>query len=110
MSSSNVDEVGTDEVTQEIREQQIVIRFDYPSGQDGPQIRAIILRFLGFGVVIVIGIDPDEARVGDVAVEIAHNGFYTRAQVWLKLKDGARGWGSDLRATKAISLHLIPCV
>jgi len=24
---------------------------------------------------------PDEARVGDIAVEVAHSGFYTRAQV-----------------------------
>ncbi len=53
----------------------------------------MILRFLGFGVITVVGIDPDEARIGDVAVKIAHNGFYTRAQVWLKLRDGARGWG-----------------
>jgi len=49
---------------------------------------------LGFGVVTIERIDPDETRVGDVAVEVAHNGFYTRAQVWLKLRDGARGWGS----------------
>jgi hypothetical protein len=94
MSSSSVDEVGTDEVKHEICEQLIVIRFNYPRGQDGPQIGAIILRFLGFGVVTVIGIDHDEARIGDVAVEITHNGFYTHIQVWLKLKDGARGWGS----------------
>jgi hypothetical protein len=94
MSSSSADEVGTDEITQEIREQRIVIRFDYPRGQDGPQIGAVILRFLGFGVVTVVGIDPDEARIGDVAVEVARTGFYTRIQVWLKLRDGARGWGS----------------
>jgi hypothetical protein len=30
MSSSSVDEVATYEVTQEIREQQIIIIFDYP--------------------------------------------------------------------------------
>ncbi len=30
MSSFNIDEVTTNEVTQEIWEQQIVIRFDYP--------------------------------------------------------------------------------
>jgi hypothetical protein len=41
-----------------------------------------------------VGIDPNEVRVGDVAVEIAHNDFYTHSQVWLKLRDGARGWGS----------------
>jgi hypothetical protein len=73
MSSSSVNEVGTDEITQEIREQRIVIRFDYPRGQDGPHIGAIILRFLGFGVVTVIKIDPDEARIGDVAIKVAHN-------------------------------------
>jgi hypothetical protein len=36
MSSSNADEVDTNEVMKEIREQRIVIRFDYPRGQDGP--------------------------------------------------------------------------
>jgi hypothetical protein len=94
MSSSSPDEVGVEELTQEIREQRIVIRFDYLKGQDGPQRGAVILRFLGFGVVTLIGIDPDEARVGDVAVEVAHSGFYTRAEVWLKVRDGARGWVS----------------
>jgi hypothetical protein len=94
MSSSSVNEVGTDEIMQEICEQRIVIKFNYPRGQDGPQIGAVILRFLGFGVVTVIGIDLDEARIGDVVVEVAHNGFYTHIQVWLKLRDGARGWGS----------------
>jgi hypothetical protein len=41
-----------------------------------------------------VGIDPDEARVRDIAVEIAHSGFHTRAQVWLKVRNGARGWAS----------------
>ncbi len=54
----------------------------------------MILHFLSFGVVRLIGIDPDEAQVGDIAIEVAHNGFYTRAQVWLKVIDGARGWAS----------------
>jgi hypothetical protein len=62
--------------------------------QSGPQRGAVILRFLGFGVVRLVGIDPDEARVGDIAVEVAHSGYYTRARVWLKVFDGARGWTS----------------
>ncbi len=41
----------------------------------------MILHFLGFGVVRLVGIDPDEARVGDIAIKVAHNGFYTRARV-----------------------------
>jgi hypothetical protein len=94
MSSSNADEVGVEELTQEIREQRIIIRFDYPKGQDGPQRGAVVLRFLGFGVVIFVGIDPDEARVGDVAVEVAHSGFYTGVEIWLKVRDRTRGWAS----------------
>jgi len=54
----------------------------------------VILRFLGFGVVNLVGIDPDEARVGDVAVKVAHSGFYTRAEVWLKVRHGASDWVS----------------
>jgi len=54
----------------------------------------VVLRLLGFGVVTIVGIDPEEARVGDIAVEVAHNGFYTRTEVWLKVRDGARGWES----------------
>jgi len=52
------------------------------------------LRFLGFGIVTLVGIDPEKARVGDVAVEVAHSGFYTHAKVWLKVSDGAKGWAS----------------
>jgi len=61
MSSSSVDEVGVEELTQEIHEQRIVLRFDYLKGQDGPQRGAVVLRFLGFGVVTLVRIDPDEA-------------------------------------------------
>ncbi len=49
---------------------------------------------MGFGIVTLVGTYPDEARVGDVAVEVAHSGFYTRTEVWLKVSDGARGWAS----------------
>ncbi len=90
MSSSNAYEVVVDEVW----EHQIVIRFDYPRRQDGPQTRAMILRSLGYGVVTFVGIDPNEAQVGDVVVEITHNDFYTHVQIWLKLRNGAKGWGS----------------
>jgi hypothetical protein len=68
----------------------------------------VILRFLGFGVVTLVGVDPDEARVGDIAVEVAHSGFYTRTEVWLKVKDGARGWTStaELQTQYYYTSHL----
>jgi hypothetical protein len=94
MSSSNGKEIPVEEVIQEIHKTQLVSKFDFFTIQNGPQRGAVILRFLGFGVVRLVGIDPDEARIGDIAVEVAHSGFYTRAQVWLKVIDGARGWAS----------------
>jgi hypothetical protein len=94
MSSSSGEDVPVEVLIQETRELQFVSRFDFFTIQSGPHRRAVILRFLGFGVVRLVGIDPDEARVGDITVEVAHSGYYTHARVWLKVFDGARGWTS----------------
>jgi hypothetical protein len=94
MSSFSGEGIFVEQVTQESREQQLVRRFDFFTIRNGPQRGAVILRFLGFGVVRLVGIDPHEARVGDIVVEVAHSGFYTCAQVWLKVVDGASGWTS----------------
>jgi hypothetical protein len=53
-----------------------------------------MLCFLGFGVITLAGIDPEEARIGNVAVEIAHSDFHTHAKVWLKVRNGTEGWVS----------------
>ncbi len=90
MSSSSGEEIPAKQVTQEIREQQVVRRFDFWTVQNGPQRGAVILRFLGVGVIRLVGIEPDQARVRDIAVEVVHSGFYTRARVWLKVTDGTR--------------------
>ncbi len=59
-----------------------------------------------------VGINPDEARVGDVVVEIAHNGFYTCVQILLKLRNEARGWGRPQSyrgdITTLHTLHRVP--
>jgi hypothetical protein len=94
MSSSSGEDVPVEILIQETRELQLVGRFDFFTVQNGPQRGAVILRFLGFGVVRVVGIDPDETLVGDITVEVAHNGYYTCARVWLKVFNGARGWTS----------------
>jgi hypothetical protein len=92
MSSTSGEEVPIEVATQEDRELNLVSRFDFYIVQNGLQRGAAILRFLGFGVVRLVGIDPDAARVGDIAVEIVHSGFYTRAIIWLKVTNGARAW------------------
>jgi hypothetical protein len=39
------------------------------------------MHHLGFGVVAIIGMKPNEARAKDIVVELMHNGFCMRAQV-----------------------------
>ncbi len=58
MSSSSGEDVTVEALTQETRELQLVSRFDFFTIQNGPQKGAVILRFLGFGVVRIVGIDP----------------------------------------------------
>jgi len=94
MSSSGADEVGEEELMQDVREQRMVNRFDYLTTQGEPQRGAVMLRFLGFGVITLVRIDPEEALIGDVAIKIAHSGFHTRAEVWLKVRNGTEGWVS----------------
>ncbi len=100
MTSSRENEIGLNDITQEVHEQHLVVRFDYPRRQDELQVGALILRMLGFGIMIIVGVNPNEARIGDVVMEIAHNGFCTRAQVWMKIRDGARGWETTLEVQR----------
>jgi hypothetical protein len=60
--------------------------------------------------MILLGINLDEAQIGDVVIELTHNGFYTHAQVWVKIKKWSKGMGINLRAIESISLHFIPCI
>jgi hypothetical protein len=39
----------------------------------------LILRQLGFGVVTIIGMNPNEAQVGDIVMELMHNGLCIKA-------------------------------
>jgi hypothetical protein len=94
MSSPSGEDVLVEILTQETRELQIVNRFDFFTVQNRLPRGAVILRFLGFGVVRIVGVDPDEALVGDIAVEVAYSGFYTCARVSVKVFNGARGWTS----------------
>ncbi len=94
MSSSSADDISVELLTQVTREQRITLSFDFYTNQGGPPRGAVVLRFQGFGVVTIVGIDPEAARIGDIAVKIAHSGFHARAEVWLKVSNGSRGWVS----------------
>jgi hypothetical protein len=54
----------------------------------------IILKLQGFGVVSIIGLNPDLIRVSDLALLIIHIGMYTKVQIWLKIRHGVRSWAT----------------
>ncbi len=57
-----------------------------------------------------MGIDPDEAQIGVIAVEIAHSGFlYSRSNL-VEGEKWSKGMGVNLRITDVVLLHLLPCV
>jgi hypothetical protein len=93
MSSSSAEEMSVGILTRVTREERIILSFDFYTNQGGPPRGAVVLRVQGFGVTIV-GIDPEAARIRDIAVEIAHSGFHTRVEVWVKVRNGPRGWAS----------------
>jgi hypothetical protein len=95
MSTIGINDIEVEELVRETREQGIVRRFDfYTTRGVVPPRGAVVLRSLGFGGVTIVGIDPDQARVGDIAIEVVHSGFFTRAEVWVKVNNGIRGWVS----------------
>jgi hypothetical protein len=95
MSSSGADDIEVEKLTQESRERGIIRKFDFYTTRGVlPPRGVVVFHFLGFGVITIVGIDPEEAKVGDIAIKIAHSGFHTRAEVWVKVSNGARGWVS----------------
>ncbi len=51
----------------------MVHRFDYPRRQIGPQVGVVILHLLGFGVVSIVGLHPNEVQISDLAIELGDN-------------------------------------
>lgn len=70
----------------------VMNEFDFPFPRFNilPKVGALILQLQGFGVVHIIGLDLDQARVGVLAILVMHLCFYSKIQVWLKTSDGAR--------------------
>jgi hypothetical protein len=64
--------------------------FDYPFPRFDTLLKEgdVILHLQGFGVVNIVGLNPDFARKGDVAIQVTH--IVTRIQVWLKTRNGTR--------------------
>jgi hypothetical protein len=56
----------------------------------------MVLRLVGFRVVTVVGFNPTETQVGDIAIKVTHNGCVSKVRVWVKSQDGTSGWYTRL--------------
>jgi len=57
--------------------------FDFPFSRFDimSKVGAIILQLQRFGVVNIMGLDPNQAQVGDLAILVTYSSFYSRIQV-----------------------------
>lgn len=71
----------------------------------------MILCQLGFGIVTIIGISPDETQIGDIVVELMHNKFGLRHKFgWrcgMEQKDGYQVLNSRGDITSLPTLHKV---
>lgn len=68
--------------------------FDFPFPRFDILLKhgAIILHLQGFDVVSIIGLNPDLAQVGDLAIQVTRTIMYMKTQICVKTRDGARSW------------------
>jgi hypothetical protein len=45
------------------------------------RVGAVILQLQRFGVVNIVGLDLDQAQVGDLAILVTYSSFYSKIQV-----------------------------
>jgi hypothetical protein len=92
MFLSSPEEISPKILTWVTREERLLLCFDFYTSQGRRTRGVVVLRFEGFGVVTIVGFNPEAACVGDIAVELNHSGFHTRAKVWVKTRNGPSGW------------------
>jgi hypothetical protein len=69
-----------------------VSNFDEVEFSWEPQASLLILKIIGFASLRILGFDPFEAKVEDIAITIIHVSFFSKATIWLKTKAGFDGW------------------
>jgi hypothetical protein len=51
----------------------------------------LIIRINVFALVMIVGFDPHEAEVGDLAVCVIHFVFFMKVIIWIKIREGVDG-------------------
>jgi hypothetical protein len=51
----------------------------------------IILRVTEFASIIIVGFDSTTTKIDDIVVGVIHDGFFTKATLWLKTRSDHNG-------------------
>jgi hypothetical protein len=70
----------------------VVREFDFlvPRFNILPKHGVDILQLQGFGVVSIIRLNSYLAQIGDLVIQVTHTSMYTKIQIWLNIRNGAR--------------------
>lgn len=63
-----------------------VLPFDEISFSKEPNVGVIILRVIGFALLIIVGFDPTIVEFGDIGVGVMHARFFIKVAILLKTK------------------------
>jgi hypothetical protein len=61
-----------------------VLSFDEIAFPKVPNVGTMVIRIIGFTLVIILGFDPSITKVGDLAVGVEQLGFFLKAALWIK--------------------------
>jgi hypothetical protein len=56
-----------------------------------PNVGSMIVKIIGFVLVMIVEFDPHAVEVGDLAVSVMHSGFFMKTTIWIKIRKGANG-------------------
>jgi hypothetical protein len=51
----------------------------------------MIVRITRFALMMIVGFDCHATEVGDLGVRFIHFGFFMKATIWIKIREGATG-------------------
>jgi hypothetical protein len=54
-------------------------------------VGSMIIKITIFACVIINGFDPHSIVVGDLAIRVMHFGFFMKATIWIKTREGSDG-------------------
>jgi hypothetical protein len=60
-------------------------RFDQHQFGKYPPPRTLVLHIVSFATIQIVGFDPRDMKLGNIAIGVALSGYYIRATMWIMM-------------------------